>query len=118
MLTSKADGKTTLSGVFFDSGKTELRPESKSQLDQVAATLKAQPALKIFIVGHTDNVGALDANLALSQGRAQAVVAALVQRGIASSRLMARGIANFAPVVANSSEAGRAQNRRVEMVLQ
>jgi outer membrane protein OmpA-like peptidoglycan-associated protein len=103
---------------LFDTGKTELKPDSNAQLDQMAAVLKAQPALKVFIVGHTDNVGGLDANLKLSQGRAQAVVAALTQRGIAASRLLAHGNANYAPVASNAGEDGRARNRRVEMVLQ
>lgn len=114
----KDEGKVALYGVLFDTGKTEVLPDSKAQLDQMAAVLKAQPALKVFVVGHTDNVGALDANLALSQGRAQAVVAALTQRGIAAARLQARGVANLAPVASNASEDGRAKNRRVEMVLQ
>lgn len=114
----KDEGKVALYGVLFDTGKTEVLPDSKAQLDQMAAVLKAQPTLKVFVVGHTDNVGALDANLALSQGRAQAVVTALTQRGIAAARLQARGVANLAPVASNASEDGRAKNRRVEMVLQ
>ncbi len=114
----QAEGKIALYGLFFDTGKTDIKPDSNAQLDQMAALLKAQPALKVLIVGHTDNVGAIDANLALSQGRAQAVTAALTQRGIAAGRLQARGIANFAPVAPNTSDDGRAKNRRVEMVLQ
>jgi outer membrane protein OmpA-like peptidoglycan-associated protein len=98
----QADGKVTLSGLLFDTGKTDIKPDSAAQLDQMVAVLKAQPTAKVFIVGHTDNVGSVDANVKLSQGRAQAVVAALTQRGVAS----------------NSSEDGRARNRRVEMVLQ
>jgi outer membrane protein OmpA-like peptidoglycan-associated protein len=114
----QAEGKVALYGLFFDTGKTDIKPESNAQLDQMVATLKAQPALKVLIVGHTDNVGSIDANLALSEGRAKAVVAALTQRGIAPGRLQARGIANFAPVASNAAEDGRAKNRRVEMVLQ
>lgn len=114
----QAEGKIALYGILFDTGKTALKTESNAQLDQMAALLKAQPALKVLIVGHTDNVGAIDANLALSEGRAKAVVAALAQRGVAAHRLQARGIANFAPVASNASEDGRARNRRVEMVLQ
>lgn len=114
----QAEGRMALYGLLFDTGKTDLKAESKDQLDQMAAVLKAQPALKVLIVGHTDNVGAIDANLALSQGRAQAVVAALAQRGIAAQRMQARGVANFAPVATNTAEDGRARNRRVEMVVQ
>ncbi len=114
----QTEGKIALYGLFFDTGKTEVKPESQAQLDQMVTALKAQPALKVLIVGHTDNVGGIDANLALSQGRAQAVVAALVQRGIAAGRLQARGVASFAPLASNAGEDGRARNRRVEMVLQ
>jgi len=114
----QAEGKIALYGILFDTGKTELKPESNAQLDQMVAVLKAQPTAKVFIVGHTDNAGSLDANLKLSQGRAQAVVAALTQRGIAANRLQAHGSANFSPVASNASEDGRAKNRRVEMVLQ
>jgi len=114
----QAEGKIALYGLFFDTGKTDIKPDSNAQLDQMAAVLKAQPALKVLIVGHTDNVGSIDANLALSQGRAQAVVAALTQRGIAAGRLQARGVANFSPVASNAAEDGRAKNRRVEMVAQ
>lgn len=114
----QSEGKVALYGLFFDTGKADIKPDSNAQLDQMAAALKAQPALKVLIVGHTDNVGSIDANLALSQGRAQAVVAALTQRGIAAGRLQARGVANFAPVASNAAEDGRARNRRVEMVVQ
>lgn len=114
----QAQGKVALYGLLFDTGKSELKPESQGQLDEMVAVLKAQPALKVLIVGHTDNVGAIEANLALSQARAQAVVAALSKAGVAPARLQARGVANFAPLAANTSEDGRARNRRVEMVAQ
>jgi outer membrane protein OmpA-like peptidoglycan-associated protein len=114
----QAEGKVALYGLLFDTGKTEIKADSNAQLDQMAALLKAQPVLKVLIVGHTDNVGSIDANLALSEGRAKAVVAALAQRGIAAGRLQARGVANFAPVASNAAEDGRARNRRVEMVVQ
>jgi len=114
----QSDGKIALYGILFDTGKVDLKPESSAQLDQMVALLKAQASLKVFIVGHTDNAGTLESNLKLSQGRAQAVVAALTQRGIAAARLQAHGNANYAPVATNSSEEGRAKNRRVEMVLQ
>ena len=79
----------------------------------------ASPALKVFIVGHTDNVGDLSANLALSQRRAEAIAAWLAQNGRVDARRMnPRGIANVSPVPANDSEPGRARNRRVELVAQ
>lgn len=77
---------------------------------------KAAPALSVIVGGHTDNVGAPEANQKLSEERARAVVAALVQRGIAASRLEARGFGQTAPIADNRTEDGRAKNRRVELV--
>ncbi|GAA0762113.1 OmpA family protein [Ideonella azotifigens] len=114
-----ADGKIALYGLFFDTGKSEVKPESQPQLAEMAKLLQAQPALKVYIVGHTDSQGALDANLALSQARAQAVVQALVtQHKVDAKRLAAKGVANLAPVASNTAEDGRARNRRVELVVQ
>jgi len=115
----KAEGRMAVYGLSFDTGKAEIRPESQPQLAEMAKLLKAQPALKVFIVGHTDNLGQVDANLSLSQRRAEAIVAALAKDfGIAANRLQARGVANFAPVASNAAEEGRARNRRVELVVQ
>lgn len=113
-------GKATLGGLLFDTGKAQLKPDSKPQLEAMATVLKAQSTWKVFIVGHTDNVGEFDANLALSQQRAQAVVTALAAApfNIDARRMSAKGAANIAPAAPNSDEAGRARNRRVEMVLQ
>lgn len=115
-----AEGRVTLTGLFFDTGKTELKPESKAQLDAMAELLKAQPALKAWVVGHTDNVGSFDANEKLSLARAQAVVAALTAAPykVDAKRLAPRGLASLAPVAGNADEAGRARNRRVELVAQ
>lgn len=114
-----AEGKMALYGVFFDTGLAVLKPESKAQLDEMAKLLSQNKALKVFIVGHTDNQGAIDGNIALSQKRAEAVVAALAGTyKIDAQRLQARGVANFAPLASNASEAGRAKNRRVELVAQ
>ena len=115
-----AEGRVTLTGLFFDTGKTELKPESKAQLDAMAELLKSQPALKAWIVGHTDNVGGFDANEKLSLARAQAVVAALTAAPykVDAKRLVAKGLASLAPVAGNGEEAGRARNRRVELVAQ
>lgn len=115
----QADGKIALYGIYFDTGKAELKPESKPQLEQMARLLQAQPALKVYIVGHTDNEGVLDANLTLSQQRAQAVAAALAgSYKIDPKRLVAKGVANLAPVASNAADEGRARNRRVELVVQ
>jgi outer membrane protein OmpA-like peptidoglycan-associated protein len=113
------EGKIALYGVYFDTGKSELKPESKAQLDEMAKLLQAHAALRVFIVGHTDNQGALEANLALSRARAQAVVDALVKvYKVDARRLGAAGVANYAPAATNASDGGRAKNRRVELVAQ
>lgn len=115
----QADGKVALSGIFFDTGRSEVKPESKPQLDEVAKLLLGNTALRVFIVGHTDNQGLLDANLALSRARAQAVLDVLVKNyGVEANRLSAAGVASYAPVASNATETGRAQNRRVEVVVQ
>jgi len=116
----QAEGRVTLTGLFFDTGKTELKPESKAQLDAMAELLKSQPALKAYIVGHTDNVGGFDANEKLSLARAQAVVAALTAAPykVDAKRVLPKGLASLAPVAGNGDDAGRARNRRVELVAQ
>jgi outer membrane protein OmpA-like peptidoglycan-associated protein len=112
------DGKIALYGVQFDTNKAEIRAQSAAQLKEMADALKAAPKLKVYIVGHTDSDGDLEANLLLSQKRAQAVVAALSKTyGIAADRLNARGVASLAPVASNAADAGKARNRRVEMVV-
>jgi outer membrane protein OmpA-like peptidoglycan-associated protein len=111
-------GKATFYGIEFDTDSASIRPDSLPQLQQMADVLKAQGKLNVFIVGHTDNAGTYEHNRALSQRRAQSVVDALGGQGIAKARLQAVGVANVAPVASNNSEAGRARNRRVEMVVQ
>lgn len=114
-----AEGRMALYGIHFDTAKAEVKPESKAQLDEMAKLLNGQKNLKVYIVGHTDNQGALDANAQLSQKRAEAVVAALAKDyRIDPKRMLARGAASIAPVASNRNEAGRARNRRVELVEQ
>lgn len=113
------EGKIALYGLYFDTGKAEIKPESKAQLDEMAKLLQANPALKVYIVGHTDNQGVLDNNITLSRARAKAVVDALVKNyKIDSKRLASAGVASYSPVASNANDAGRAKNRRVELVLQ
>lgn len=114
-----AEGKVSLYGIYFDTGKAEIKPESKPQLEEMHKLLSQNPALKVFIVGHTDNQGTLEGNIALSQKRAEAIVTALARDyKVSASRLAAKGVASYAPVASNGAEAGRAKNRRVELVVQ
>ncbi|MGO1075562.1 OmpA family protein [Inquilinus sp. CA228] len=114
-----AQGHIALYGIYFDFAKSELKPESKPALDQVAQFLKDDPALKIHVVGHTDNVGGTETNMTLSRARAAAVVAALVkQYGVAAGRLNPAGVGPLAPVAPNDSDEDRAKNRRVELIPQ
>jgi OmpA-OmpF porin, OOP family len=112
-------GRVALYGILFDTGKDVLKTESKPALEEIAKLLKSNPALKLRVVGHTDNQGSLDSNIALSKRRAEAVIAALAsQHSIAAARLLAFGVADLAPVASNADEPGRAKNRRVELVPQ
>ena len=114
-----ATGRVALYGILFDTGKAEVKPESKPALDEIARLLKDEPQLKLRVVGHTDNQGGLESNIALSKRRAEAVNAALAtQYGVAPARLAGYGVADLAPVASNRDDAGRAKNRRVELLPQ
>jgi outer membrane protein OmpA-like peptidoglycan-associated protein len=114
-----ATGHIVANGIFFDTDKAELKPESKAALDEIAKLLKDEPALRIYVVGHTDNQGGLAHNLELSKARAASVAKALeTQYGVAAARLSAFGNGPYAPVASNDGEDGRAKNRRVELVKQ
>lgn len=115
----KTTGHVTVEGIYFDTGKATIKPESAQAIGEIAKMLQADPALKLYVVGHTDNVGGVESNLKLSQDRAEAVLQSLVkEHGIAAARLRAFGCAMFAPVASNDGEEGRAKNRRVELVKQ
>ena len=110
-------GRVALYSVFFDFDRAELKPESKPQLEELAKYLRTDPAVKMFIVGHTDGKGRVDYNQDLSRRRAEAVVAALVgQYQIAAGRLSAYGVGPLTPLATNDTDEGRALNRRVEIV--
>ena len=110
-------GSISIYGILFDFDKADIKPESATTVKEIATLLNNNPDLKLFIVGHTDNKGSLDYNMNLSQNRAEAVVAVLVsEHGIASSRVTPKGLGFLAPVASNSTEDGRAKNRRVELV--
>ncbi|MGP1684580.1 MAG: OmpA family protein [Giesbergeria sp.] len=118
-LSSELDkqGFVVAEGIYFDTDKTELKPESDPAIQEVAQLLKQRPELGLYVVGHTDTHGSLAHNIRLSEGRAHAVVQRLVKdHGIAAQRLEGRGVGPLAPVASNVEEEGRAKNRRVVLV--
>ena len=104
-----------LKNIFFETGKFELQNESKSELDKLVGLLNDNPNLKIQIDGHTDNVGQEKDNLQLSNNRAKSVVGYLLSKGINQQRLSYKGFGSTRPVADNSSDTGKAQNRRTEL---
>ncbi len=114
-----ADGHIAIYGILFDTDKSDIKPASDPVLAEINKLLTANPKLKLWVVGHTDNVGELDYNRKLSKARAKSVVQALRQRyKIDKNRLKSDGLGFLAPVASNKSEAGRALNRRVELIEQ
>ncbi len=112
-------GRWATQGILFETGKSDLKPESRPVLKEIAATLKEHADLKVLIEGHTDNVGAAAANLTLSEARAAAVKSALVsQFGADGNRVTTKGLGDTKPAMPNTTAEGRAQNRRVEVVKQ
>ena len=110
-------GHVEVPGIFFDTAKSDIKPESGPAIDEIAKLLTNNPALKVGIVGHTDMVGDATANLKLSQARAQSVITDLASKhGIAVARLVAFGAGPWAPLASNKTDDGRAKNRRVELV--
>lgn len=104
--------------INFDTGKADLKADGQATVKEIVSMLSSAPELKIAIEGHTDNVGQPADNKALSERRAQSVMAAIVAAGIPAERLQAAGFGQERPVADNRSEEGRAKNRRVELVKQ
>jgi OmpA-OmpF porin, OOP family len=112
-------GHAAVYGIYFDTGKADVKPESDAALKEISKLLQQDPNLKLYVVGHTDNQGMLEANMVLSMHRANAVVLALSSKfGVSLVRLKALGDGPSSPVASNDSEDGRAKNRRVELVKQ
>lgn len=109
-------GRVRLYGINFDTDKDVLRPESKPTLDRIVALLGAKPDLRLKIEGHTDDRGSADHNQTLSDARAASVKRYLTDAGVAADRLETQGFGATKPAVSNTSEMGRAANRRVELV--
>ncbi|HEY8181873.1 MAG TPA: OmpA family protein [Thermoanaerobaculia bacterium] len=108
-------GYCSIYGVLFDTGKATIQPASEKCLTEMAKLLKNNPSWKLQVEGHTDNVGGKDPNVKLSQSRAEAVQGWLVSHGIEGSRLSAKGFGDAKPVADNTTEDGRAKNRRVDL---
>lgn len=114
-----AKGRWSTQGILFETGKSDLKPESRPVLKEIASTLKEHDDLRVLIEGHTDNVGNAASNLTLSEARAAAVKDALVTDfGIDAGRITTQGFGDTKPAQPNTSPEGRAQNRRVEIVKQ
>ena len=109
------DAKLTLKNIFFATAKAELLNTSFTELEDLVTALKTQPNVRLLVSGHTDNTGNAAANQTLSTSRAQAVVDFLIKKGIAATRLEAKGFGSAQPVAPNTTDAGKAQNRRVEL---
>ncbi len=112
-------GHIALYGIYFDFDKATIKPESKPTLDAIAKYLRDHPNINVYIVGHTDNKGTLRYNMRLSKKRAKAVYNTLIEDyHIKAGRMAPFGVGPLAPVASNRTEAGRAKNRRVELVEQ
>ncbi len=113
----RGQGKAVLYGVHFSFDTAEIMSESRPQLEEMAKLLKAEPKLKVFVVVHTDNQGRADENVRLAQRRAEALARLLAQDfGVPAERMIAEGLGSLSPLASNATEAGRAKNRRVELV--
>jgi len=114
-----ATGHVSVYGIYFDTGKSEIKPESDAAISEIAKLIKNDGALKLYVVGHTDNAGSFDSNMKLSKDRAEAVARTLSgKHGIDAARLKPYGVASLAPITSNATEDGKAKNRRVELVKQ
>jgi OOP family OmpA-OmpF porin len=112
------DGKVVISGgILFQTDSAKLSPTAENLVTRIADTMKQNPDLKVAVVGHTDNTGNFNYNIRLSERRAKSMVDALVKDGVAADRLAAVGVGPLSPVATNDTAEGRAQNRRVELVL-
>lgn len=115
----KETGRVAVYGIYFDTGKADLKPESEPAIAEIVKMLNMDKGLKVYVVGHTDNVGQFNYNVKLSQERAAWLVNALTTKhGIAASRLTPFGAGPTSPVASNKTDEGKAKNRRVELVAQ
>ena len=106
-----------LNNIFFDFGKATLRKESYPELERVIALLEKNQKLKIEIQGHTDNVGDDNSNLILSENRAKAVKEYILKNGIKENQIASKGFGESKPIVPNTTDANRQENRRVDFLI-
>jgi outer membrane protein OmpA-like peptidoglycan-associated protein len=111
-----SDGKIITYGITFDIGKSTIKPESMGEINRIAKLMTDNPDLKFSVEGHTDNTGSAATNQTLSDARSKAVVDKLVEMGVAKDRLSSAGKGQNSPIADNSTDEGRAKNRRVEFV--
>ena len=111
-----SDGKIITYAITFETGKADLKPESMVEINRIAKLMQENPGLEFEVQGHCDATGSDKVNDPLSQKRAEAIVAALVEQGIAQARLTAVGKGSHQPIATNSTDEGRAKNRRVEFI--
>jgi len=115
----QTDGHIAIYDILFETGKSDIKPESEAAIKNVANYINANPGKKFYIVGHTDNVGDFTANMTLSESRAKAVLTTLTTKyAVKSEQLKAYGVSSLSPVANNSTEEGKAKNRRVDIVEQ
>jgi outer membrane protein OmpA-like peptidoglycan-associated protein len=113
----KQGNSLALNNIFFDTNSSDLKPESKTELNKLVAFLKQNATIKIEIGGHTDNVGDDKSNLSLSDKRAKAVLDFVTTEGIAATRLTSKGYGETKPIADNNTEQGKAKNRRTEITI-
>jgi outer membrane protein OmpA-like peptidoglycan-associated protein len=111
----EVNASVVLRNIFFDFNKYDLEPQSQAELDKVVQLLQENPTVKIQLEGHTDNIGNAADNLKLSENRAKAVVNYLISKGVDNKRLVAKGYGATQPIADNTTDEGRAQNRRTEL---
>lgn len=109
--------EVSIRNLDFDSGESRLGPATKRDLEPLVAQLRGDSSLNVLVEGHTDNVGSKSENLRISLSRATAVKTFLVEQGIASNRIQTIGLGESGAIASNATEAGRAQNRRIEFVI-
>ncbi len=112
----KQNGRVTIYGINFDTGKATIRPDSEIPLSEIVKLFQANSSWEMAVAGHTDNVGAKEMNLTLSRQRGESVIAWLTAHGVAKDRMVPAGFGDTRPLAGNDTDEGRQKNRRVDLV--